>query len=160
MKFSQFKTKLSSVARREATLRDDIDSLARVAIAQYGEHGDTSWIQLLANESKGMRSIATNMLKNYIKSKANVKFADDGNGNFKVTKIGKGAIEVQSIADDERWYDFETSHTIVADKVFMTMVTNLLASADKAKENGKLKTMNSEEERIYAFLRSVKEQAA
>ena len=85
------------------------------------------------------------MLKNYIKSKANVKFADDGNGNFKVTKIGKGAIEVQSIADDERWYDFETSHTIVADKVFMTMVTNLLASADKAKDYLKALYANSDD---------------
>lgn len=153
MKFSQFKTKLSSVVKREATLRDDIDSLARVAIAQYGEHGDTSWIQLLANESKGMRSIATNMLKNYIKSKANVKFADDGNGDFKVTKIGKGAIEVQSIADDERWYDFETSHTIAPDMDLFTVLKAQAAKYEKRLEEGTAKR-SAKNDRLLALLNS------
>ena len=153
MKFSQFKTKLNSAVRREATLRDDIDSLARVAIAQYGEHGDTSWIQLLANESKGMRSIATGMLKNYIKSKANVKFADDGNGDFKVTKIGKGAIQVQPIADDERWYNFETKHTIAPDMDQFTVLKAQAAKYEKRLAEGTAKR-SSQNEKLLAILNS------
>jgi hypothetical protein len=151
MKFSQFKTKLSSAVKREATLRDDIDSLARVAIAQYGEHGDTSWIQLLANESKDMRSIATGMLKNYIKSKANVKFADDGEGNFKVTKTGKGAIEVQPIADDERWYDFETSHTIAPDMDLVSVIRAKMSQYEKRLEEGTAKR-STDNDRLLALL--------
>ena len=153
MKFSQFKTKLNSAVKREATLRDDIDSLARVAIAQYGEHGDTSWLQLLANESKNMRSIATGMLKNYIKSKANVKFEDDGEGNFKVTKKGKGAIEVQPIADDERWYNFETKHTMAPDMDLFTVLKAQAAKYEKRLEEGTAKR-SADNDRLLALLNS------
>ena len=63
MNDKQFTSKLKSAIKRESSLRDDIEDLARAAIERYSSNGDTSRIARLVNASVSMHSIRSNTLK-------------------------------------------------------------------------------------------------
>jgi len=153
MKTVYFKMMLENVVANEATMRDNVQALAVSAIETYGQHGDTSRIEMLVNASIKMKSIRSQTLKEFIKDHANVKFTPvkDGVG-FVVKKIGKGAIEVKEVASN--WYDFDKVGVAV-EKEVMKVLKGALATIKKAQSDNKLKTMTVAESRVVAQLESM-----
>lgn len=153
MEFKTFKTKLNAVIKSESTLRDNVQALAVSAIETFGNHGDTSRIEMLVNASIKMKSIRSQTLKEFIKDHANVKFAPvkDGVG-FVVKKIGKGAIEVKEV--ESNWYDFDKVGVAV-EKEAMKVLKGALATIKKAQSDNKLKTMTVAESKMVAQLESM-----
>lgn len=152
MELKTFKTKLAGVVRSENSLRENIQALTVSAVETFGEHGDTSRIEMLVNASVKMRSIRSNTLKDFIKAHANVRFvaAKDGEG-FTVKKAGKGPIEVQPIDSD--WWEFDKQGVAKPDFDALVKAKHLLSSLDKAKDEGRAK-LNSANDRIEAVLRA------
>ena len=153
MKLTQFKTKLSSIVKRLRTASEDIETLARVALTQFANHGDTSYIEMLVNQVKGTRVPRSGTLKDYIKNHANVVFKDNGQGDFKVTKKGKGPIEVNMPADQDRWYNFNNDGQATPDKEFPKLLQGVITTFEKAMENGKAKT-SSDVDMLLAKVKS------
>ena len=153
MELKTFKTKLNAVIKSESTLRDNVQALAVSAIETFGNHGDTSRIEMLVNASIKMKSIRSQTLKEFIKDHANVKFTPvkDGVG-FVVKKIGKGAIEVKEV--ESNWYDFDKVGVAV-EKEAMKVLKGALATIKKAQSDNKLKTMTVAESRVVAQLESM-----
>lgn len=153
MEFKTFKTKLNAVIKSESTLRDNVQALAVSAIETFGNHGDTSRIEMLVNASIKMKSIRSQTLKEFIKAHANVKFTPvkDGVG-FVVKKIGKGAIEVKVV--ESNWYDFDKVGVAV-EKEAMKVLKGALATIKKAQSDNKLKTMTVAESKMVAQLESM-----
>jgi len=153
MELKTFKTKLNAVIKSESTLRDNVQALAVSAIETYGQHGDTSRIEMLVNASIKMKSIRSQTLKEFIKEHANVKFTPvkDGVG-FVVKKSGKGAIEVKEV--ESNWYDFDKVGVAV-EKEAMKVLKGALATIKKAQSDNKLKTMTVAESRMVAQLESM-----
>ena len=153
MELKTFKTKLNAVIKSESTLRDNVQALAVSAIETFGNHGDTSRIEMLVNASIKMKSIRSQTLKEFIKGHANVKFTPvkDGVG-FVVKKIGKGAIEVKEV--ESNWYDFDKVGVAV-EKEAMKVLKGALATIKKAQSDNKLKTMTVAESRMVAQLESM-----
>lgn len=153
MELKTFKTKLNAVIKSESTLRDNVQALAVSAIETYGQHGDTSRIEMLVNASIKMKSIRSQTLKEFIKDHANVKFTPvkDGVG-FVVKKNGKGAIEVKEVTIS--WYDFDKVGVAV-EKEAMKVLKGALATIKKAQSDNKLKTMTVAESKMVAQLESM-----
>ena len=153
MELKTFKTKLNAVIKSESTLRDNVQALAVSAIETFGNHGDTSRIEMLVNASIKMKSIRSQTLKEFIKDHANVKFTPvkDGAG-FVVKKVGKGAIEVKEVASN--WYDFDKVGVAV-EKEAMKVLKGALATIKKAQSDNKLKTMTVAESKMVAQLESM-----
>jgi len=153
MELKTFKTKLNAVIKSESTLRDNVQALAVSAIETFGNHGDTSRIEMLVNASIKMKSIRSQTLKEFIKEHANVKFTPvkDGAG-FVVKKVGKGAIEVKVV--ESNWYDFDKVGVAV-EKEVMKVLKGALATIKKAQSDNKLKTMTVAESRVVAQLESM-----
>lgn len=155
MKTVFFNMLLENVKANELNLRDNIQQLVISAVDTFGQHGDTSRIQALVNASISMRSVRSNVLKNFIKAHANVSFkaAKDGEG-FTVRKIGKGDIEVKPIESD--WFDFDNEGVAKPDLDLAVKVKALLSAVAKAKEEGRAK-VSAENERLEAVLRATLE---
>jgi len=141
MKTVYFKMMLENVVANESTMRDNVQALAVSAIETFGNHGDTSRIEMLVNASIKMKSIRSQTLKEFIKDHANVKFTPvkDGVG-FVVKKIGKGAIEVKEVTIN--WYDFDNAGVAKPDMDLLIKAQALLAQWEKSKEEGKAKISN------------------
>jgi len=153
MKTVYFKMMLENVVANESTMRDNVQALAVSAIETFGNHGDTSRIEMLVNATIKMKSIRSQTLKEFIKDHANVKFTPVKNGvGFVVKKIGKGAIEVKEVTIN--WYDFDNAGVAV-EKEAMKVLRGALATINKARSDNKLKTMTVEESRVVAQLESM-----
>jgi len=152
MELKTFKTKLNAVIKSESTLRDNVQALAVSAIETFGQHGDTSRIEMLVNASIKMKSIRSQTLKEFIKDHANVKFTPvkDGVG-FVVKKIGKGAIEVKEV--ESNWYDFDKVGVTKPDMDLLIKAQALLAQWEKSKEEGKAKVSNVND-RLAALIKA------
>ena len=152
MELKTFKTKLNAVIKSESTLRDNVQALAVSAIETYGQHGDTSRIELLVNASIKMKSIRSQTLKEFVKDHANVKFTPvkDGVG-FVVKKIGKGAIEVKDV--ESNWYDFDKVGVAKPDMDLLLKVQAVMSGWDKSIEEGKAKR-NAFNDRMAAIIKA------
>lgn len=152
MELKTFKTKLNAVIKSESTLRDNVQALAVSAIETYGQHGDTSRIELLVNASIKMKSIRSQTLKEFVKDHANVKFTPvkDGVG-FVVKKIGKGAIEVKEV--ESNWYDFDKVGVAKPDMDLLLKVQAVMSGWDKSIEEGKAKR-NAFNDRMAAIIKA------
>ncbi len=153
MKTVYFKMMLDNVVANESTMRDNVQELVVSAIETFGNHGDTSRIEMLVNASIKMKSIRSQTLKEFIKDHANVKFTPvkDGAG-FVVKKVGKGAIEVKEVTVN--WYDFDKVGVAV-EKEAMKVLRGALATIKKAQSDNKLKTMTVAESKMVAQLESM-----
>jgi len=141
MKTVYFKMMLENVIANESTMRDNVQALAVSAIETFGNHGDTSRIEMLVNATIKMKSIRSQTLKEFIKDHANVKFTPVKNGvGFVVKKIGKGAIEVKEVTIN--WYDFDNAGVAKPDMDLLIKAQALLAQWEKSKEEGKAKISN------------------
>ena len=152
MELKTFKSKLNAVIKSESTLRDNVQALAVSAIETYGQHGDTSRIELLVNASIKMKSIRSQTLKEFVKDHANVKFTPvkDGVG-FVVKKIGKGAIEVKEV--ESNWYDFDKVGVAKPDMDLLLKVQAVMSGWDKSIEEGKAKR-NAFNDRMAAIIKA------
>jgi len=150
MELKTFKTKLNAVIKSESTLRDNVQALAVSAIETYGQHGDTSRIEMLVNASIKMKSIRSQTLKEFIKEHANVKFTPvkDGVG-FVVKKIGKGAIEVKEVTIN--WYDFDKVGVAKPDMDLLLKAKAMMAGWGKSIEEGKARR-NTFNDRLAAII--------
>ena len=152
MKTVYFKMMLDNVVANESTMRDNVQALVVSAIETYGQHGDTSRIEMLVNASIKMKSIRSQTLKEFIKDHANVKFTPvkDGAG-FVVKKVGKGAIEVKVV--ESNWYDFDKVGVAKSDMDLLIKAQALLAQWEKSKEEGKAKVSNVND-RLAAMIKA------
>ena len=152
MKTVYFKMMLDNVVANESTMRDNVQALVVSAIETYGQHGDTSRIEMLVNASIKMKSIRSQTLKEFIKDHANVKFTPvkDGVG-FVVKKVGKGAIEVKEEASN--WYDFDKVGVAKPDMDLLIKAQALLAQWEKSKGEGKAKVSNVND-RLAAMIKA------
>tara|TARA_R110002050_G_scaffold1381_2_gene10081 strand:- start:827 stop:1321 length:495 start_codon:yes stop_codon:yes gene_type:complete len=150
MKTVYFKMMLDNVVANESTMRDNVQALAVSAIETYGQHGDTSRIEMLVNASIKMKSIRSQTLKEFIKYHANVKFmpVKDGVG-FVVKKIGKGAIEVKEVTIN--WYDFDKVGVAKPDMDLLLKAKAMMAGWGKSIEEGKAKR-NTFNDRLAAII--------
>tara|TARA_R110001632_G_scaffold157747_2_gene275985 strand:+ start:62 stop:544 length:483 start_codon:yes stop_codon:yes gene_type:complete len=152
MKTVYFKMMLDNVVANESTMRDNVQALAVSAIETFGNHGDTSRIEMLVNASIKMKSIRSQTLKEFIKDHANVKFTPvkDGVG-FVVKKIGKGAIEVKEV--ESNWYDFDKVGVAKSDMDLLLKVQAVMSGWDKSIEEGKAKR-NAFNDRMAAIIKA------
>ena len=150
MKTVYFKMMLDNVVANESTMRDNVQALAVSAIETYGQHGDTSRIEMLVNASIKMKSIRSQTLKEFIKDHAHVKFTPvkDGVG-FVVKKIGKGAIEVKEVTIS--WYDFDKVGVAKPDMDLLLKAKAMMAGWGKSIEEGKAKR-NTFNDRLAAII--------
>ena len=152
MKTVYFKMMLENVIANESTMRDNVQALAVSAIETYGQHGDTSRIEMLVNATIKMKSIRSQTLKEFIKDHANVKFTPvkDGVG-FVVKKIGKGAIEVKEVTIN--WYDFDNAGVAKPDADLLLKLQATMSGWDKSIEEGKAKR-NAFNDRMAAMIKA------
>ena len=152
MKTVYFKMMLENVIANESTMRDNVQALAVSAIETFGQHGDTSRIEMLVNATIKMKSIRSQTLKEFIKDHANVKFTPvkDGAG-FVVKKIGKGAIEVKEVTIN--WYDFDKAGVAKSDMDLLLKVQAVMSGWDKSIEEGKAKR-NAFNDRMAAIIKA------
>ena len=150
MKTVYFKMMLDNVVANESTMRDNVQALAVSAIETFGNHGDTSRIEMLVNASIKMKSIRSQTLKEFIKEHANVKFTPvkDGVG-FVVKKIGKGAIEVKEVTIN--WYDFDKVGVAKPDMDLLLKAKAMMAGWGKSVEEGKARR-NTFNDRLAAII--------
>ena len=143
---------LENVVANESTMRDNVQALAVSAIETFGQHGDTSRIEMLVNATIKMKSIRSQTLKEFIKDHANVKFTPvkDGAG-FVVKKIGKGAIEVKEVTVS--WYDFDKVGVAKSDMDLLLKVQAVMSGWDKSIEEGKAKR-NAFNDRMAAIIKA------
>ena len=152
MKTVYFKMMLENVVANESTMRDNVQALAVSAIETFGQHGDTSRIEMLVNATIKMKSIRSQTLKEFIKDHANVKFTPvkDGAG-FVVKKIGKGAIEVKEVTIN--WYDFDNAGVAKPDADLLLKLQATMSGWDKSIEEGKAKR-NAFNDRMAAMIKA------
>ena len=151
MELSNFKNLLANVVKSEGTLRDNIQTLVESAIVTFGQHGDTSRLEMLMKASINMRSVRSATLGNFIKAHANVRFVPSKNlDDYKVKKIGKGEATIKEVTT--LWYDFDTSG-VQKDMDLIQTLTTLMNKYGKAKEDGKAK-VSAQSDRIAAWISS------
>ena len=151
MELSNFKNLLADVVKSEGTLRDNIQTLVESAIATFGQHGDTSRIEMLMKASINMRSVRSATLGNFIKAHANVRFVPSKNlDDYKVKKIGKGDATVKEITT--LWYDFDTSG-VQKDLDLLKLAQALITRYEKATEDGKAK-VSTQADKLAALISS------
>ena len=151
MKTTYFKLLLANVVKSEGTLRDNLQTLVESAIATYGEHGDTSRLEMLMKASINMRAVRSATLGNFIKAHATVRFVPSKNlDDYKVKKIGKGEATIKEITT--LWYDFDTSG-VQKDMDLIQTLQTLMTKYGKAKEDGKAK-ISAQADKIAALISS------
>ena len=137
-KFSQFKTAVKSIVRSALTMRDNIDAAARVALVQYAEHGDTTWLSFLLTETVNVKSLATGTLSNWICAHANVKRAKSKSGDI-------ADIVVTMPEPDDHWYDFDTTGQAKPDVDAYVALRALIRKIQSSLEDGRAKDQGASE---------------
>ena len=145
-KFSQFKTAVKSIVRSALTMRDNIDAAARVALVQYAEHGDTTWLSFLLTETVNVKSLATGTLSNWICAHANVKRAKSKSGDIVFRKVSRNADIVVTMPEpDDHWYDFDTTGQAKPDVDAYVALRALIRKIQSSWEDGRAKDQGASE---------------
>ena len=145
-KFSQFKTAVKSIVRSALTMRDNIDAAARVALSQYAEHGDTTWLSFLLTETVNVKALATGTLSNWICAHANVKRAKSKSGDIVFRKVSRNAdIAVTMPEPDDHWYDFDTTGQAKPDVDAYVALRSLIRKIQSSLEDGRAKDKSASE---------------
>lgn len=134
MSQKQFTNALNGVIRSASSQRDKIQNLVMDSLNHFVEYGDTTRMTTLVDRVKGVKSLNTTALKQYIESHANVTYTKmkDGSDGFK--KQGKGATPEVKTPDVE-WYNFRNQTTQPQALVIDQKVTSILKAMKKADEN-------------------------
>lgn len=136
----QFTAKLNGVIKSAKSMRESVQALIESGLEQYGEHGDTGQLSRLIQACVGVRSLPTNVIRDYIKAHANVMFtkAKDGTHVFKKA-AGEKTTAVKPTT--QTWYDWEGNGNKAPQTDFDVekKIQMLIKSTTKALEEGKVK---------------------
>lgn len=153
----QFTAKLNGVIKSAKSMRESVQVLIESGLEQYGEHGDTGQLSRLIQACVGVRSLPTNVIRDYIKAHANVMFTKAKDGSY-VFKKAAGEKETTTVAITATWYDWEGNGNAAPKTDFDVekRIQMLIKSTTKALEEGKVKEgQESEASLLVAKLQEV-----
>ena len=133
MNQKQFTDALNGVIRSATNQRDKIQNLAIDALRHYASSGDATRLSTLIHRIRGVKSLNTSALKQYIESHANLTFTTMKDGTYGFRKSGKGEASVTEPV--ESWYVFRNQTTQPQSLDFDKSVTSLVKKIQKAREN-------------------------
>lgn len=138
MNEKQFNQKLSGVIRSAKNMRESIQELIVSGLVHYENHNDSGRLTAIVTACKGVKSLPTATIADYIKAHANLGWGKlkDGKPGFRT--IGKGA-EVKM--PEVTWYDWEGGkhNQVTSDYAFLSTIKGAITKAVKAAEEGRIK---------------------
>ena len=153
----QFTNALNGVIRSATNQRDKIQNLVMDGLSHYANSGDATRLSALIHRIRGVKSLNTSALKQYIECHANLTFTTMKDGTYGFRKSGKGEASVTEPV--ESWYVFHNQTTQPQSLDFDKSVTSLVKKVQKARQNDQeikvsdrknVKTMIAELEKVIA----------
>lgn len=133
-----FNRKLGNVVKSAKAMRDNVQELIVAGLVHYEQHGDTGYLTDLARACKGVKSLPTQTITDYIKEHANVGWGKLKDKQLGFKKVGK---EVEVRMPEVTWYDWEGGkhNQITQDYDLLSSVRSAVTKAIKKAQEGHLK---------------------
>ena len=134
-----FNKKLGGIVASAKSQRDSVQLLIASGVEQYLEHQDTGQLSRLVAACVTVKSLPTTVIKDYIKSRVNVKYVKARDGSMVFKKDGEAPTMLEAL--DVSWYDWKgnNQHKPKADVDILQKLKNFAASLEKTLVEGKLK---------------------
>ena len=157
MKLQTFKNQVTKIFEAITKQSDRIEEVTRVALTQYAEHGDTSFLVFVVFAAMDCASINDSKLRGYIKAHANVSIDVEKRTITKKSK--RSAIAVTMPTDEECWYEFGKAPVNQTDMDLLKRLASLLNTYEKAKDETRAK-QSAQADRLVALITSELQHAA
>ena len=133
-----FNQKLAAFVRSQKTQRDNLQVLLQSGFEQATQHGQLSQLSAVLNETIGVRSINTVVLKEYIQAHANVKWSK---GKDKKMRFEKAEKTLTVVMPDVPWYEHSSAvkNQAKADMDVLARARTLLTTLSKSMKEGGIK---------------------